>query len=334
MMFAAMAVGAAAADDAWHWQNAAPSVAGAKESVEAVQDYSEKFRPTAFMVVRDGHVLTSSGDVARKVDVASIRKSLLGALYGIAVSERRIDLGSTLADLEIDDRPPGLTEEEKQATIRDLLMARSGVYHRAAHETAEMRRKRPARGSQPAGSFWFYNNWDFNTLGAIYRQTTGEDIFESFERRIAQPIGMEDFSSRDGRYAASPSSLYPAYPFSLSARDLARFGLLFLDQGSWQGRQIVPASWVRDSTTSYSQTDRGSRGYGYLWWTLPADKWGPGAAMATGYGGQFVAIVPAKRLVVVQTIAKDRAIAKSPDSPRPHSSDFVDLLRRLAADAP
>lgn len=266
--------------------------------------------------------------MSRKVNVASVRKSLLSALYGIAVSDGRINLASSLADLNIDDERPALTVAEKQATVRDLLMARSGIYHPAAYETGDMRRNRPERGSHAPGTFWYYNNWDFNALGTIYRQQTGEDIFQSFAQRIAAPIGMEDFSMRDGRYISERQSEHPAYPLSLSARDAARFGQLFLDRGRWNGKQIIPASWVRESTAAYSPTDRGSMGYGYLWWTLNPQIFGPGAALASGYGGQAITIVPSKRLVVVQ-IVDPRQNAKGV-----RTSHFVKLVQQLIAAAP
>ena len=311
------------------WQSADPGSKGwSVEELKNAQDYAASLNPTAVMVVQDGEVIASWGDVSRKVNVASVRKGLLSALYGIAVSDGRINLGSTLADLDVDDKPPALTGAEKQATVRDLLMARSGIYHPAAYETGDMRRNRPERGSHAPSTFWFYNNWDFNALGTIYRQQTGEDIFQSFAQRIAQPIGMQDFSARDGKYVAERHSSHPAYPFRLSARDAARFGQLFLDGGRWSGRQVIPASWVKASTTAYSSTDRGSMGYGYLWWTLNADVFGPGAALASGYGGQAIAIVPSKHLVVAQTVDP----AQNAKGVR--TSHFIKLLQQLAAAAP
>ncbi|WP_429923249.1 serine hydrolase domain-containing protein [Agrobacterium vitis] len=292
------------------------------------RDYAARLKPTAVMVVQGGKVIASWGDVSRKVNVASVRKSLLSALYGIAVSDGRIDLRSTLADLDIDDKPPALTGAEKRATVRDLLMARSGAYHPAAYETGDMRRNRPERGSHAPGTFWFYNNWDFNALGTIYRQQTGEDIFQSFAQRIAQPIGMQDFSAWDSTYVSERHSVHPAYPFRLSARDAARFGQLYLDGGRSSGRQVIPAPWVKASTTAYSSTDRGSMGYGYLWWTLNPDVFGSGAALASGYGGQAIAIVPSKHLVVAQTVDP----AQNPKGVR--TSHFVKLLQQLATAAP
>jgi CubicO group peptidase (beta-lactamase class C family) len=317
---------AAYAEPMQSWQRVDPaSVGWAAEDLKVAQEYAASLRPTAVMVVQDGKVIAGWGDVSRKVNVASVRKSLLSALYGIAVAEKRISLASTLAELDIDDEPPALTAAEKQATVRDLLMARSGVYHPAAYETGDMRQKRPERGSHLPGSFWYYNNWDFNALGTIYKRATGEDIFQSFVQRIAKPIGMEDFSASDGHYVAERSSLHPAYPFRLSARDAARFGLLFLNGGRWNGRQVVPEAWVRESTSAHSQTDRGHLGYGYLWWTLNPDVFGEGAAFASGFGGQAIALIPSKRLVVAQIVDRRENV---------RTSGFVELLQRIVAAAP
>ncbi|UXN57789.1 serine hydrolase domain-containing protein [Phyllobacterium zundukense] len=315
--------------NAQSWQEANPSDAGwSVEKLETAKRYSISLKPTAIMIVQDGKVIASWGEVSHKVNVASVRKSLLSALYGIAVSERRIDLSSSLADLDIDDKEPSLTATEKTATVRDLLMARSGIYHPAAYETGDIKRKRPARGSHAPGSHWFYNNWDFNALGTIYRQQTGEDIFQSFEKRIARPLDMDDFSARDGRYITEKFSRHPAYPFSLSARDAARFGQLFLNGGRWGNSQILPASWVEESTTAYSWTKRGRQGYGYMWWSLPSDVWGPNAAYAAGYGGQIIAYLPSKRMVVVQTVD----LKQNPKGIR--TSAFFDLLKHIVSAAP
>jgi CubicO group peptidase (beta-lactamase class C family) len=310
------------------WQEAASGAGWSAEQLLSVRDRVKALAPTALLVVQNDRIVASWGDSRRKVNLRSVRKSMLSALYGIAVAEGRIKLTDTLERLGIDDTAPGLTAAEKQATVRDLLMARSGVYHAAAYETADMRKRRPERGSHSRGSFWFYNNWDFNALGTIYRQATGEDIFRSFAERIARPIGMEDFSASDGRHVLEASSRHAAYPFSMSARDAARFGLLILHDGKWGDRQVVPASWIRESTTAYSETDRRGRGYGYLWWTLAKDDWGSGALLASGHGGQLIAIVPSKRLVVVQTVDPGR----NPKGVR--TSAFLDVLRLIAAVAP
>ena len=107
-----------------------------------------------------------------------IRKSFLSGLIGIAVSEHRIELSKTLSELGFNDIAPSLTEIEKSAKVGDLLKARSGVYHLASNDTPGMTALRPARGSHLPGTYWCYNNWDFNALGAISEQQTQSSIFQ------------------------------------------------------------------------------------------------------------------------------------------------------------
>src|SRR4051794_4664356 len=87
----------------------------------AARQYAATKQTLAVMVVQNGRVVDQFGTVDKKIEVRSIRKSFLSALYGIHIAEGRIDLGKTLAALEIDDVPPVLTPAEKQATILDLL---------------------------------------------------------------------------------------------------------------------------------------------------------------------------------------------------------------------
>ena len=172
-----------------------------------------------------------------------------------------------------------------------------------------MAARRPPRASHPPGTFWYYNNWDFNTLGAIYEHATRHSIFDALASEIAQPIGMQDYQASDGKYVTGAASVYPAYPIDMSARDLARFALLYMHKGKWQDRQVVPAHWVEESTQSYSAADFAA-GYGYLWWigfnnsiapavTLPA-----GTFSALGYGGQYAFVIPAFDLVIVHRAAR------------------------------
>jgi CubicO group peptidase (beta-lactamase class C family) len=291
------------------WERVTPKEAGwSADTLEEARGYSQRIGTAAFIVMQHGRIVASFGDIARRTALHSVRKSLLDALIGIAVAEGQIDLDATLASLGIDDVAPALTEAEKQASVRQLLQSRSGVYHIANYETDDERRLRPERGSHAPGSFWYYNNWDFNVLGTIYERAAGATIFDAFQTRIATPLGMQDYRPSDGRYVTDAASSHRAYPFRMSARDLARFGLLYLRNGRWKERQIVPESWVRDSTTAWSQTHVHS-GYGYLWWTGFPDRRVaimdlPTAGFwADGAGGQFVVVDPADDLVVVHQTA-------------------------------
>lgn len=224
-----------------------------------------------------------------------------------------IDLSMTLGALGIDDKE-GLSGREKLATVYDLLTARSGIYHPAGYETAWMRSIKEPRHSHAAGTWWCYNNWDFNALGTIFRKLTGRDIHDEFRDRIAAPIGMEDFRQdderKDGWISEDSCSDHPAYPFRMSSRDLARFGLLFLRGGRWGGRQVIPGDWVAESVLPYSNA--GPRGaYGYMWWvardriTLPEVIVPEGAYSARGAGGHYCMVIPPLDLVVVHRVNTD-----------------------------
>jgi CubicO group peptidase (beta-lactamase class C family) len=267
------------------------------------------------IIVDDGVIVNQWGETSRSFNVHSIRKSFLSALYGIAVAKGEINLYATLGQLGIDDNEPSLTLEEKQARVIDLLKARSGIYHAALYETPAMKAEKPVRGSHPPRSFWAYNNWDFNALGAIYETATHDSIYHSFDERIARHIGMEEFGFKDQEYVTGPDSIHRAYPFRMTARDMARFGLLYLRSGRWRGRQIVPPIWVRESTTAYSVADGNVRdhysGYGYLWWVAvngnhyPNVELPDGSFSAWGSGGHFIAVIPALQLVVVHRVNTD-----------------------------
>jgi len=303
LLFIIITPGLLAQNPQQHWQQyATPEEAGfSSEKLAQAKACYDSLNAAAYLVIYDGKVLESWGDVERRYMCHSVRKSLLSALYGIYVDEGVIDLDKTLAELNIDDKDT-LTATEKEATIRDLLKARSGVYHPAAYETAGMKARRPQRGSHKHDEFWYYNNWDFNTLGFIFEQETGKDIFVAFKERIADPLQMDDFRLMDGYHHLEPeNSIYPAYPFRLSARDMARFGLLFLNEGVWNGKQIISREWIKESTTSYSDTDNRGGGYAYLWWTS-GDLKEIGMYSALGVGSQVIAVLPGANMVVVQRV--------------------------------
>jgi CubicO group peptidase (beta-lactamase class C family) len=282
--------------------------------------YSESLDTAAVVIVDDGVIISQWGQTATRFNVHSVRKSFLSALYGIAVAQGKINLYATLEQLGIDDNEPSLTPEEKKARVIDLLKARSGIYHAALYESPAMKAEKPARWSHPPRTFWSYNNWDFNALGTIYEKLTRDTVYHAFQIQIARPLGMEDYNFAEQEYVTGPDSIHAAYPFRMSARDMARFGLLFLRGGAWRGAQVVSASWVRDSTTAWSVADGNVRdhysGYGYLWWVAVNGNQYPnvevpdGSFSAWGAGGHFIAVIPAFDLVVVHRVDTDNPTKK------------------------
>jgi CubicO group peptidase (beta-lactamase class C family) len=282
--------------------------------LEEVRKFADESKSAAVLVVQDETVVAAWGAVDRKLELHSVRKSLYAALWGIADSRGLVDVNATLADLGVDDLG-GLTDVEKSARIVDLLHARSGVYHPSAYAPQSMEAELPARGSHAPDTFWYYNNWDFNVAGALLERATGKSMGVLFDDWIAQPLGMEDYEPSDVFAVREPhTSTWPALTFRMSARDLARFGAMWLADGRWNGKQIVPAKWVRRASTSASNTGDKGDGYGMMWWTyergaLDAQRYPEVSkvrvVMAKGTGGQVLAIIPDAHLVIVHRADTD-----------------------------
>lgn len=285
------------------WQSYSnPEEAGfSSQKLEEAIAFADSIGSTAVFVVYRGAVLFDWGETSRRFKCHSIRKSLLSALYGIYIDNGTIDVNKTLGEMGIDEFPNTLTEQEKRARIVDLLSARSGIYLPAASEPA--RNLKPPRGSHPPGTHWCYNNWDFNTLLTIFEQETGKKIFEAFDRHFAKPLQMEHFDPSHGYYHYDrDKSMHPAYPFRMSARDLARFGLLFLHKGRWGNKQILSEAYVKQSTSlvSYDPSHYTGSGYGYMWWINQTEPFKTnGMFSALGSGEHSIDILPGVDIVLV-----------------------------------
>jgi CubicO group peptidase (beta-lactamase class C family) len=264
---------------------------------EAHRFLAEKTAFDAFVAHQGDTEVMRWGVVDIPINTHSVRKSVLSALYGIAEAKRLVNLDETLAEIGIDEPRTPLTAVEKRATIRDLLMSRSGIYLEAAGETSSIREGRPRRGRYEPGTHFFYNNWDFNVLGVIFEKRTGLTIGEALDAWIAKPVGMTAFRADHVIYSSGPNSQYRQFVVYMSASDLARFGSLFVNAGRWGNTQVLPAQWIEQSFQRHSVVEqpRPFDGYGYMWWLdSKAD-----VAWADGWRGQYMIVDRANKLVVV-----------------------------------
>ncbi len=252
-------------------------------------------------------VIFETGDTKKLINCHSARKSIMSLLIGIAKDKGLLRLDETLAELEIDESHTPLSAQEKSATIRDLLLARSGVYLPAEAETDFAKSNRPKRNQYRPGEFFFYNNFDFNVLGSILEQKTGQSIGQFMEENLARPLGMQDFAASNVVYGNTwpvpnrTRSDYPVYYIFLSARDLARIGVMVGQKGKWGNQEVVSPAWIAESTRVYNSFPEGQKwgvyhDYSYLWW-LEFDHQ---TIWADGFGGQFLLIDPANQLTISQ----------------------------------
>lgn len=294
-----------------HWERieSPESVGYSRERFETVRTLVRGLNTTGLMVIVGGRVLMEEGNTSELSYLASARKSVLAMLFGNEVRKGTVRLNQTLGEWGIDDIQ-GLTSEEKQATVADLLTSRSGVYLPASNP-GDSSADAPERGSKTHGTYFLYNNWDFNALGTLFERASKHDIYDALEHDLAQPLQLEDFK-RDAQKKSGDDkkSTHLAYHMWLSTRDMARLGLLMLREGEWNGRQVIPREWVRQSTRAIVRRDalnppamRGKLGYGYLWWVWDDDAsraGGPlqGAYTAIGAFGQFITVIPKLDMVI------------------------------------
>ncbi len=327
------------------WQRVASpeSVGYSSRRLQAVAAYLQAIDTTAVHVSLGGKTLFEYGDLGHQSYLASARKSFLAALYGKYVASGQIRLDASLAELGITD-VGGLLPREMQATIEDVLGARSGVYHPASNP-GDSTGSAPPRGSQSPGDFYLYNNWDFNVAGTIFEKLSGKELFAALQADIAAPIGMQDFKlDLQQKLGDASRSEHMAYHMTLSTRDMARFGLLVSRGGRWNGEQVIPADWVRRMTAlvtpmnemnppNYRSLATGDRwGYGYMWWVwdAPASK-GPfaGAYSAMGAGGQYITVLPTLDMVITHKTDPDGG--EGLDPAQVSAGQFGALVRMLIA---
>ena len=266
----------------------------------------DSLNTTGLFIAVDGKCLFEFGNIEELSYIASCRKSLLSMMFGKYVKNGTINLDMTLKELEIDDIQ-GLLPIERQATIRNLITARSGIYHPASND-GDNSQYAPQRGSIKPGEYYLYNNWDFNAAGEIFEKLTEKDIYETFEQDIAIPIQMQDFKlEKQQKLGDTTKSKYLAYHFWISTRDMARVGLLMLNKGYWSGNQIIPADWISLTTSTFTPTSQFNSefqrewnlAYGYMWWIFKDDnEIFDGSYYAAGARGQYLLIIPKLNMII------------------------------------
>jgi CubicO group peptidase (beta-lactamase class C family) len=281
----------------------------------------------AFIVIKDGAVVYENyfNNTQRDSMVTSfsVAKSFTSALIGIAIQEGYIqsvdDLITTYLP-ELAKRDPRF----EQITIRDLLLMSSGLEYQEFRPFLfnsddiltsyyPDQRKLSLENTHiidPPGLHFQYNKYHPQLLGMILERTTGMPVTTYLQTRIWDKVGMEF----DGSWSTdSKTSDFEKMETGVNARaiDFAKFGVLFLKGGRWQGNQVIPETWVNESTRSllpknyadyYSKwftTLPGQGYYKYMWWgmTRPGNSYD-----FTAYGnkGQFIYVSPNKNVVIVR----------------------------------
>ena len=298
------------------WQTVSPeSVGFSSARLEVLRAWLATGPTTSMIVVKHGKIIFSFGDTTRVSKIASARKSVLSMLMGKYLASGKLDLSKTVKQLGLDDTVP-FTPLEEHATLEQLMAARSGIYRDPPDD--DLTSQQPQRPTYP-GTFFSYNNWEFDAAGTAFEKVTGQNIYDALRNDLAIPLGMQDFHRELQHKDPSSGSIHPVYHMYLSTRDMARLGLLMANHGLWNGKQLVPVDWVNWSTAPLTpwvemeppilrqRGDPGHWGFGLGWWVWDAQAFSgnifsspfQGTFEARGTGGQYITVIPARGLVLV-----------------------------------
>ena len=250
--------------------------------------------------------------------VFSVTKSVISTLIGIAIAERAIpSVDATLAEL-LPDHAEQMTKAVAKTTLKQLLTMKGG-FNTDDPEAAAPNWVADILDKQvwDPGTHWYYSNNSAHLAAAVLAEATGMPVLDYARAKLFDPLGIPttpaaqpdvtDPDVLDGAgfgWAVDPQDInLGGYGLRLRAQDMAKLGLLFLHNGSWEGHQVVPADWVHQATTK--RADNGGDGYGYLWWVIQLD--GDPSYAAVGSGGQRIIVIPDRQLVIVSQVWTDPA---------------------------
>jgi CubicO group peptidase (beta-lactamase class C family) len=313
------------------WRRAEPGQVGldATQVAALVQALRTNAIPGlhSLIVVRHGYVAVEeyfNGSSATQVHtMQSVTKSVTSLVAGIAVGEGKLAAGARIFDIlpQYDSLIRG-DERKRAVTIGHLLQMRSGInFHESPYTGSPLQRLNESQGDWVAialgepmnaapGELWQYNGGGVIATAAAVQSVTGEQFVTYARQKLFQPIGITTET-----WIRSPFNGLPHTGGGLNLRaiDLARIGYLVLREGRWNGTQVVPKSWIVESTRVHTSRPRTFAGYGtdygYLWWLMPVGTGSTNDVMITGSGNmnQWLFVVPNLDLVVAVTGGSNQA---------------------------
>jgi CubicO group peptidase (beta-lactamase class C family) len=283
---------------------------------ESLEEYLDASGTTAFLVIHDDRLLYEryfDGYDESSIHTSfSMAKSFASALVGIAIDEGHINS----VNEPITNYIPELLQKDERfesITIRHLLTMSSGIkyeeggdlpWSEEADDTktyyATDLRKLALENSRiegKPGEYFEYNNYNPLLIGMILERATGMSVSRYLQQKLWKPMGMEadgswSLDSTENGFEKMESGV------NARARDFARFGMLFAEEGNWEGRQLISRGWVEESTRADTSTDP-SQDYQYFWWvnTPEGESY---HFSARGNYGQYIYVAPEKDLVIVR----------------------------------
>lgn len=263
----------------------------------------------SLLVIRNGYLVSETyfGPYQQDTrhELYSCTKSFISTLIGIAVDKAYIDrTDHRIVDFFSERTFANLDRQKADMTLEDVLTMRSGLdwqegdpIYRAMYQSPDWVKfvlDKPM--ALPPGSRFNYCSGCSHLLSAIVQQTTGMKTRDFASQYLFKLLGITNV---DWETDATGIPI-GGWGLQLTPRDMAKLGYLYLQDGQWDGQQIVSAKWVENATQRHTETDS-DLGYGYQWWTYPSLA----AYASLGRDGQMIFVIPGSDLVIVTTAEMD-----------------------------
>lgn len=223
----------------------------------------------------------------------SCSKTFVGAAVGLAIADNRLRLTDRVGAFFPELLPDSVSDNLASMTVRDLLTMTSGITTdwNMRSITPDWIRTYLAKPVKTPGQKFEYDSICTYLLSAIIQKVTGMTLLDYLKLKLFTPMNITDVA-----WEISPEGVNTGgWGLHIQSESLAKFGLLLLNGGVWEGKQLLPASWVKEMTSK--QMEAGDEDYGYQMWMCEY----PGAVRLDGALGQYVLIIPDKDMVVVIT---------------------------------
>ena len=261
---------------------------------------------TSLIVSQNGKVLRESYfhglKAGQSVNVKSVSKSILSAVIGIAIAEGKLKETDRISDLlpayftDIPDRT------RRTLTVRDFITMKAGLegtsfgnYGAWVNSRDWVRYALNQPFACAPGECMQYSTGNSHVLSVALSKKVGMSTRSYAQQKLFTPLGV-----KLAGWARDPKGNdFGGNEMRFTPRDMLKFGELYRMNGRSNGRQIVPAEWIRKSWGEYATSPWNGHRYGYMWWTREHNA--RKIHFAWGYGGQFIFVVPSKQLVVVAT---------------------------------
>ena len=298
----------------FNWQTSTPEEQGMNSQLlaEALVQGENRGFVDCILVIRNGYIVAEKYYNGYEKEIAhnvkSVSKSFLSAMTGIALRDGHLDnLNFKMLDFFPEYIYPSIDPRKHNITIRHLLMMRAGMEHERYNYSQIYNSSNWLKTTiefpllYDPGTTFSYNTFQTHLLSAIITKASGMNTKDFAEKYLLEKMNIElaDWQKDPQGYYFGGNNMH------FTPRNMARLGYLYMHNGSLNGDQIVPAEWVEESLTNYTNFSNSTWGdlnnvnYGYLWWLGEIKN--HEVFLAIGYGGQFVINFPDLNLIVVTT---------------------------------